>query len=112
MLAPAGGLLISQDHYAVIGRIVRQRRRKVAGAIEAVEDEDAAAEMGGLQVPGVGGSSLLQIIQGDVEGRGRVRQGADADAIDAGFRDGANRFQVDAAGRFQFDFRRNAHSAA
>jgi hypothetical protein len=52
------------------------------------------------------------IIEADVQGRSRVRQGADADAIDAGLGDVAQVRQRDAAGRLQQHARRDRVAAA
>ena len=40
-------------------------------------------------------------IEGQVENRGGVSEGADADAVDAGVGDGADSLQIDAAGGFE-----------
>jgi hypothetical protein len=51
MLATAGCLLLRQDHDSIIGAIVRQSSSPAISAIHAVEDQYAATEVFGFEMP-------------------------------------------------------------
>jgi hypothetical protein len=51
MLSASGGLLLSENNYAVIGAIIRQRRGLGAGAVKAVEEQDPPTEVVGVEMP-------------------------------------------------------------